>query len=350
MRTINAIYTAELGEEWTNERVLPRYEAFVERLPLPEADRVKLRDFVRFQLVGQRARRVVPPDWSKLGSFESRAAAFEDGAERFLQALTAQVAPAADAAGVTFDAVISTTATGNLMPGLSYRVGRHLGSLVRRDSLMVDLGNVGCTGSIKAVNLARTLDPSVGNVLVVAVELPTTLIDLAGTTLDVWQGNCTFGDGAAALWIGTEPRAGGLAIEDIRYRQRVDTGLDLIRWAYRDYYTFALADQKTFDENVREIVTDTLSEAESGWKNEPRWAIHPAGIILLMKIARKLGIPTEAIQPSTNHYRRFSNMSSASVVHILKDLAETTPPGAAINLVTMGAGFNVLYGRVRKVA
>src|SRR5437762_11560562 len=130
MRTINAIYTAGLGEEWTNERVLPQYEACVERLPLPEADRVKLRDFVRFQLVGQRARRVVVPDWAKLGPFESRAAAFEEGAVQFLEALAAQIAPAADAAGITFDAVISTTATGNLMPGLSYRPaprhGRHI--------------------------------------------------------------------------------------------------------------------------------------------------------------------------------------------------------------------------------
>src|SRR5207237_6953064 len=139
---------------------------------------------------------------------------------------------------------------------------------------------------------------------IAAVEAPTTRVDVTGTTLDLWQGNCTFGDGAAVLWVASEPREGALVIEDIRYRQRVDTGLDLIRWAYRDYYSFALDDQKTFDENVREIVTETLAEAESGWKDEPRWAIHPAGIILLMKIARKLGIPTESIQPSTAHYRR----------------------------------------------
>jgi alkylresorcinol/alkylpyrone synthase len=351
MRTINAIYTAaDIGLELGNERMLSEFEGCVARAPLPEDERIKLREFVRFQLVGKRTRRTLLPDWTAIGGFEARAAAFEAGAERFLDALAEQVVPAAERAGITYDAVISTTATGNLMPGLSYRLARRLGGLVRRDSLMLDLANVGCTGSIKALNLARTLDASVGNILIAAVELPSTLLDTGATTLDVWQGNCTFGDGAAAMWIGTEASGDGLAIEEIRYRQRVDTGLDLIRWAYRDYYTFALADQKTFDENVRAIVTETLSEAESGWKNEPRWAIHPAGIILLMKIARKLGIPTEAIQPSTAHYRRYSNMSSASIVHILKELAEATPPGAAINLVTMGAGFNVLYGRVRRVA
>ena len=168
MRTINAIYTAELGEEWTNERVLPLYESCIEKLPLEDAARTKLRDFVRFQLVGQRSRRVMIRDWTTVGTFESRASAYEDAAGRFLEALAAQIAPAADAEGITFDAVISTTATGNLMPGLSYRLARRLEGLVRRDTLMIDLGNVGCTGSIKALNLARTLEPSVKNILIAA--------------------------------------------------------------------------------------------------------------------------------------------------------------------------------------
>ena len=64
---------------------------------------------------------------------------------------------------------------------------------------------------------------------------------------------------------------------------------------------------------------------------------------------RKLGIPGDAIQPSISHYREHSNMSSASIVHILDDVAAGTPVGSAINLLTMGAGFNVIYGRVRRV-
>ena len=41
-------------------------------------------------------------------------------------------------------------------------------------------------------------------------------------------------------------------------------------------------------------------------------------------------------------------MSSASIVHVLKEIAAETPAGSAINLLTMGAGFNVIYGRVRR--
>jgi predicted naringenin-chalcone synthase len=100
---------------------------------------------------------------------------------------------------------------------------------------------------------------------------------------------------------------------------------------------------------VKQFVAGALREAEGGWKEEPRWAIHPAGIALLMRLSRELKMPKDAIQPSVAHYREHSNMSSVSVLFVLRELAAGTPVGAAINLLTMGAGFNVVYGRVRRV-
>jgi predicted naringenin-chalcone synthase len=174
---------------------------------------------------------------------------------------------------------------------------------------------------------------------------------MTGTSFDLWQGNCTFGDGAAALWLSTDPDVGrlALALEEIQTRHFFQDGLGLIRWGYRDYYVFTLADHATFDNEVRRFISEALALTEAGWKQEPRWAIHPAGVALLMRLARKLGIPAEAIQPSIAHYREHSNMSSVSVLHILQDLAGQTPVGSAINLLTMGAGFDVIYGRVRRV-
>jgi alkylresorcinol/alkylpyrone synthase len=351
MRYINSIFTAAVGERWHNQTLLAKFEPLVERLPLGEEERTKLRDFVRFQLVGERSRRSLTPDWEALDSFASRAAMFERGASAALESLAGQIAPAAGEAGITFDAVLTTTATGNLMPGLSYRIANRLGDLVRPDSMMVDLANVGCTGSTKALNLARSLAPSFKNILLVAFEMPSTLVDTRATTLDGWQGNCTFGDGAAAMWISDDPEQGetALAVEDICYRQWSRTGLDMIRWGYGSYYTFALGDEKNFDRDVRQFVVDALAETEAAWKEEPRWAIHPAGIALLVRISRKLGIPGEAIQPSVSHYREYSNMSSVSLVQILGNVAPTAPEGGAVNLLTMGAGFNVIYGRVRRV-
>jgi alkylresorcinol/alkylpyrone synthase len=350
MRYIHRIFAPLLGEEWPNSRLLAVFEPHIERLELEPDARAKLRDFVRFQLVGERSRRALTPWHEERITFQQRAAGFEAGTETALDVLAEEILPAIREAGVVFDAVIGTTATGNLMPGISYRMAGRLGEHVRTDTTLIDLANVGCTGSSKALHLARAMEGALANVLLVAVEVPSTLSDVTTTRPDIWQGNCTFGDGAAAVWISSNPALGpaAFAVEELRYKQWADTGLDLIRWEYNDYYNFALRDEKTFERDVRQYVVDALQETEAGWKDEPRWAIHPAGITLLVRLSRKLGIPSEAIQPSVQHYRRHSNMSSASVLHILHRLMGDTEPGAAINLLTMGAGFNVVYGRIRR--
>jgi predicted naringenin-chalcone synthase len=353
MKFINDIYLAPVGESWSNDRALVVFEEAIDQLTLDEESRKKLRSFVRFQMIGDRVRRSVVPGMksTSLPNFSSRAAAFERGAEDAISVLAAQIEQSAAGAGITFDAVITTTSTGNLMPGLSYRMAQRLGSLVRQNSLMIDLSNVGCTGGAKALKLACSLDLPSCNVLVVSVELPTTLIDMTSTVMDVWQGNCTFGDGAAALWISTNIEQGSLAlsVDEIHDRQFADRGLNLIHWGYRDYYNFTLADQTQFETDVRLFVSEALKDLGVTWSETPRWAIHPAGITLLMRLSRELGITKESIQPAADHYREHSNMSSASLLFVLKRLAEQAPVGVPINLLTMGAGFNVIYGRTHRL-
>ena len=290
------------------------------------------------------------PNLEDAHDFASRAALFQAGVEQALDILTEQMRPSIAAAKIKFDAVLTTTSTGNLMPGISYRLARRVSAWLQPHVMLLDLGNVGCTGSSKALNLARALRESYENILIVAIELPTTLLDMTSARIDLWQGNCTFGDGAAALWVSNKKEQGdiALALEDLHYQPQAETGIDLIRWDYGRYYTFALAEEATFNCEVRDFVTQALQHTAAGWKHEPRWAIHPAGIALLVRIGRKLGISSEALQPSIEHYRKYSNMSSASIMHILKEVAATAPDHAAINLLTMGAGFNVIYGRVRK--
>jgi len=351
MRYINDIFTATVGRPVDNAELLAGFEPYLGALPIEPGPLQELRAFVRFCLVGQRSRQMyiafdAPVD------FASRARLFQSAAEEALDRLAVQIAPAAEAAGVAFDAVVTTTSTGNLMPGLSYRTAHRLGTLVRRDSLMLDLGNVGCTGGCQALKLARSLEDSFRNILIVSVEVPTTLLDMSSVRSDVWLGNCTFGDGAAAMWVASAPEAGrtALALEEIHGWQHADTGMELIRWEYGDYYHFAMQDEATFGAQVREHMRQALAAYSGTWNGERAWAIHPAGLSLLMRISRALGIDMEGVRASVDHYRRFSNMSSASIIHILKEVAADAPVGSPIHLLTMGAGFNVIYGRVRKEA
>jgi predicted naringenin-chalcone synthase len=237
------------------------------------------------------------------------------------------------------------------MPGLSYRLAKKLPHLINETSILLDLGNVGCTGGIKALNCANHLDESFKNILVISVEIPSTLINIKSEKIDIWQGNCTFGDGAAALWISNTANFGEqpLKIEKIHTVQKSIEGLDLIKWGYDNYYTFNVDNEKTFNKDVRIFLTQTLQATESSWKDNPHWAIHPAGIALLMRLSRKLGLPREAMKATTGHYEKHSNMSSAGILHIIRSIQHQIEVDEAINLITMGAGFSVIYGCLRKV-
>jgi predicted naringenin-chalcone synthase len=82
------------------------------------------------------------------------------------------------------------------------------------------------------------------------------------------------------------------------------------------------------------------------WQRNPEalWAVHPAGIMLLLSIAKKLGIERLALEPSVRHFRCFSNMSGASILHVLKDVVDRATPGQEVRWLSMGAGFHVEYG------
>ena len=45
-------------------------------------------------------------------------------------------------------------------------------------------------------------------------------------------------------------------------RTHAQSGLDLIRWGYSDYYTFRLADDATFNRDVRAYVLQSMSQLD----------------------------------------------------------------------------------------
>lgn len=348
VRFINSIWPIQLGEQRSNEELRPAYQEAVQALNLPSDERDALRKFIDFQLVGERSRTGAFAGWRGRAPFSERAAGYESAVDAAISTLAEKV-DSEMPDGAVFDAVLTTTSTGNLMPQLSYRMARALPGRIPGSALLVDLGNAGCTGSIKQLRLASRLDESIRTVLLLSVEAPSTLIDLNATTYDTWQGNCTFGDGAAAVWIDTEPAGPApLVIRDIRSWQRAAEGFDLIRWRYRDYYGFHLSDEKQFETDVRRHVSEALEEVRGEWDEATQWAVHPAGIALLVRLSRALGLSREALKPSTQSYRACSNMSSASILHILSDVQAGASPGDWINLVSMGAGFEILFGRLQR--
>jgi predicted naringenin-chalcone synthase len=70
------------------------------------------------------------------------------------------------------------------------------------------------------------------------------------------------------------------------------------------------------------------------------WAIHPGGPKVLDAAASALGLPADAVWASREVLAEYGNMSSATVLFILKRLTERRAPGPCV-AVGFGPGLNI---------
>jgi predicted naringenin-chalcone synthase len=81
-----------------------------------------------------------------------------------------------------------------------------------------------------------------------------------------------------------------------------------------------------------------LEEADIAW-----WAVHPGGRAILDKVESGLGLRPEQVAVSREVLRRYGNMSSATVLFVLKDLlaAPTAKAGDRVCAMAFGPGLTV---------
>jgi alkylresorcinol/alkylpyrone synthase len=333
-----------VGVPWSNQELFNAIQTSLERW-LDAQERKTLLDLIRLFLIGSRSRYVQCPDFLDFNSFEDHARAFDSAAEDSLRGLAVEVAKNGPA---QFDAVIAVSSTGLSMPGLADRTANIVQDRVSRHAILLDVANAGCTGSSRALQIGANLGPEVRDILIVVVEPTSTLADPRSLERANWQGICTFGDGAAGLWLSSEPGTGAAQLENIVSWHGNEP--DLIRWEKgSNYYRFGLTDPDAFEKSVRREILE--ASAQIGWNKKAGslCAVHPAGIMLLLSLAKKLELDRATLEPSIRHFRTFSNMSSASILHILHELLTIAHSGQEVRWLTMGTGFHVVYGLCTKL-
>jgi alkylresorcinol/alkylpyrone synthase len=345
-RYIRAIYAPRIGSRWSNQQMFDAIAARFEKLEAPDDEKTALLDFVRLLLIGSRHRYCLNENFLWHDRFAERATAFENAIETATSALASEILAAAPKQ--PFDAVFGVSSEGQLLPGIAERAARKLGSLVGRTATHLDIGNGGCTASTRAIQLVSQLGPEIKNALIVVIEPTSTMADPKSLARSNWQGVCTFGDGCAAVWISDEPGDGSVELGRMASWRGEET--NIIRWDWgTDYYRFGIADLEQFEVKVRREVLEAMTVLQIEKDPEAAWAIHPAGILLLLSLAKKLGLARSSLEPSIDHFRSCSNMSSVSVLHILERVISDAKPNQRVRWLAMGAGFHVATGSAVRV-
>jgi len=240
------------------------------------------------------------------------------------------------------DAIVASTCTGYLCPGLTSYVGERLG--LRPDIMNFDLVGQGCGAALPNLRVADALLAAnrAQNVLSVCVEVCSAAMYL-DDDVGVLISACLFGDGAGAAVLsnslGKSRRvkwkiSGSLNAPAERDQLRFEQKSGMLRNILTPQVP-ALAAQ-----HVGKLFNDTIARANVDRSQVAGWVLHPGGRDVLAALRDTLGLTDSDVRWSEAVLREYGNVSSSSVYFVLQQaLSDSVPPGLWW-MSSFGAGFS----------
>jgi len=241
------------------------------------------------------------------------------------------------------DAVIVTTCTGYLCPGLSTYAIEMLG--LRPSILAFDLVGQGCAGALPNWQLCEALLQAgrCDNVLSICVEVCSAamyLDDDPGVIISA----CLFGDGAGAAvlsrrppentrkvqWSSSKSMTSPAHRQALRFEQR--NGL-LRNILTREVPALAA-------KHAEKVLNEALTAASLSRDQVTGWIFHAGGRDVLMAVQEQLSLDASALRYSRDVLRDYGNLSSAFVYFVISAALTNAAPGGWWWLSSFGAGFS----------
>lgn len=218
--------------------------------------------------------------------------------------------------------VIAVSCTGFFAPGLDVELVKRLGLPAHTQRTMV--GFMGCYAAFNALRLAHAFCQSRpgARVLLVCTELCTLHFQI-GETLESAVVNAIFSDGAAAAVLSA--RTGEEAKGALTYAD----GHCLLDEDSMDHMTWDVGDTG-FNMGLSPRVPGVLARNLPGYLETllcrngltpgaiDFWAIHPGGRAIVEQAQETLALPDVAVRDSLEVLRLYGNMSSPTILFVLK--------------------------------
>lgn len=215
--------------------------------------------------------------------------------------------------------LIITTCTGFYAPGIDIEVIGHYGLKSSVERTIV--GFMGCYAGMNALKLARHIvrsEPG-ARVLILNLELCTLHLKETGS-LEQMLSFLIFGDGCSASIVSADPA--GIELQSFHSAVLPGSG-NQITWSIGG----SGFDMRLSGEVPRTIAAglpDCLPDVLAGGRTDHfrHWAVHPGGRTILDAVREGAGIEEDTLRASREVLRRFGNMSSATIMFVLKKIME----------------------------
>jgi alkylresorcinol/alkylpyrone synthase len=245
------------------------------------------------------------------------------------------------------DVLMTTTVTGLAIPSIDARIAGRLG--LRDDVRRVPMFGLGCVAG--AAGVARLNDylrgaPDGAGALI-SVELCSLTYPGYKPSLAGMVGSALFADGAGAVVAVGEGRAeqlgaAGPDVIDSRSRIYPDSlgtmGYDVGATGFELVLSKDVA--AIIEQYIEEDVTQFLGAHGLAATDVGAFVSHPGGPKVIEAITTALSLPADALELTWRSLGEIGNLSSASVLHVLRDtIAKKPPSGSPGLMLAMGPGF-----------
>lgn len=239
--------------------------------------------------------------------------------------------------------LITVSCTGLSAPGLDLQVMEMMD--LRKDIFRTSINFMGCYAAIHALKLADVIckGSSRARVLIVCTELCTLHFQREGTPDNIMS-SLLFGDGSAAVLVmPVETDCRGLDITGF-YSEVIPKGKRDMAWELSStgfLMTLSGYVPELIEEDFSGVVQRSLRTEMFTQDEVTHWCIHPGGKKILEAIEKSTGIKQIQLQDSYNVLKNFGNMSSATILFVLKNILHQRHERKNVFAAAFGPGLTV---------
>lgn len=243
--------------------------------------------------------------------------------------------------------LITVSCTGMYAPGLDIDLIERLGLKTSTERTCINF--MGCYGAINALKTADYIcraSPQ-AKVLIVSVEL-CTLHFQKENTLDNWVANSLFSDGAAAVLVehSAQKLSHNLSLELKHfYTEFLPEASGEMGWYIGNTgFEMKLTSKVTrqIKKNIAAVTHRLMASAGMSFSQIDAFAIHPGGRKILEAVEEALELPEESNALAYQVLQEYGNMSSATILFVMKKLLNRSPKtGQHILSFGFGPGLTV---------
>jgi predicted naringenin-chalcone synthase len=227
--------------------------------------------------------------------------------------------------------LIAVTCTGFFAPGIDIHLIKEMN--LPPSTARTVIGFMGCYAAFNALRLADTICRSEPNarILIVCAELCSLHFQIKDSVESVVV-NSLFADGAAAAIISarSEQEARGKLAYGTGHCLLDDDSLAHMSWEVGDTGFLMGLSSKVPDVLARQLPTyidQILQKSHARREEIDFWAVHPGGRQIVEKAQQVLGLDDCEIGDSIDILRNYGNMSSPTILFILKRIFERRARG-----------------------